>query len=560
MGSPNYMQQDTRLTRIKTRGMVVLSRDHSSRRGGYPMAYDDVYRQVIEEYQRTGSVRQAAQNVGTTLVRAQRILISEGLWSSPTSRNVGRLYAEGKTVAQIAAELYLSTKTVQAYLPYTRSPQGYGGDDRSADAVRSEAYRDHMHQAADRQVDREKFSAESLEQRHCEDKGNVAQEAVEGMRTMGQTVQENGAQEELSETRSSKACDGPRDTYHMQVLRLSLELDMPYVSPADVQVLQIYGKVDKAIRREILVPADMTLHALHYVIMRAFGWENSHLHHYSLPVETFNQLTGGTSESDPYGRMTRTGSVLQWADLCGIYFRYPTEDFDDIYWDDDYEEGMSFRTWLRRKYTGPYRYDGYGEHYRYAHDHAQWFLQSTPQMRRGDVSIADVEMGFEMRMDELLERLQIRDVLLPADVDVAEDLEARCAKLAQTYETADDQEQLHPLPVTHELRYAYDYGDGWQVRIRMDDGYEIRETVYNARGILQDDALAAQVLEVQAQRRPMYMVLDGLPVMDDVGGIHGYINYLQTIHEGDPEEAQECREWARGMGWTGRMSRPGTML
>lgn len=44
------------------------------------MPYDDVYQNVIDGFLSTGSVKQTVQNVGNTLVRAQRILITEGLW------------------------------------------------------------------------------------------------------------------------------------------------------------------------------------------------------------------------------------------------------------------------------------------------------------------------------------------------------------------------------------------------------------------------------------------------------------------------------------------------
>ena len=50
---------------------------------------------------------------------------------------------------------------------------------------------------------------------------------------------------------------------------------------------------------------------------------------------------------------------------------------------------------------------------------------------------------------------------------------------------------------------------------------------------------------------------DGLDVMDDVGGIIGFADFLQTIHESDNEDEREnLREWARGLGWTGRNSKP----
>lgn len=43
--------------------------------------------------------------------------------------------------------------------------------------------------------------------------------------------------------------------------------------------------------------------------------------------------------------------------------------------------------------------------------------------------------------------------------------------------------------------------------------------------------------------------------MDDVGGIGRYIDFLNTIHGTDKEEAKSYREGARGMGWIGRKGR-----
>ena len=124
------------------------------------MPYDDIYQRVVDTYKRIGSVKQTAQEVGTTLVRAQRILITEGLWSSQTSDKVVQLYNAGKSVNEIADELFVSVKTVQAYLPYSRSEKGYGGNDRSGDAIKSEDYRTRMHQAAEAMVSRERMDKE----------------------------------------------------------------------------------------------------------------------------------------------------------------------------------------------------------------------------------------------------------------------------------------------------------------------------------------------------------------------------------------------------------------
>ena len=42
--------------------------------------------------------------------------------------------------------------------------------------------------------------------------------------------------------------------------------------------------------------------------------------------------------------------------------------------------------------------------------------------------------------------------------------------------------------------------------------------------------------------------LDGMSLMDDVGGIHGYIDFIKTIHGKDEDEKEEMREWAKWMG------------
>lgn len=48
--------------------------------------------------------------------------------------------------------------------------------------------------------------------------------------------------------------------------------------------------------------------------------------------------------------------------------------------------------------------------------------------------------------------------------------------------------------------------------------------------------------------------------MDDVGGIHGYVDFLKTIHEAKPEERQSMKDWAKWMGWNGRMSKAENVL
>ena len=61
-------------------------------------------------------------------------------------------------------------------------------------------------------------------------------------------------------------------------------------------------------------------------------------------------------------------------------------------------------------------------------------------------------------------------------------------------------------------------------------------------------------------QRPVCTKVDGLNVMDDVGGIFGLLKFYRIINGEDLNEKAEMREWARGLEWTGRMSKPENMV
>lgn len=304
---------------------------------------ENLYHRVISDYQITNSVKKTAQNVGTSLVRAQRILITEGLWSSQTSERVGELFKQGMSTSEIAEKLVISEKTVQAYLPYTRTESGYG-ESRSYDSKKSEDYRRRMHIAADSQVSN-KFDEIERQSKYDDRVGKIR------VMTKHDLLQ---VREKLDKERINQKESEDMSDQKFSVLKLRLSLNLEGTDVKDRVVLNRYGKAKQGIIREVLVPADITLHALHYVIQRAFGWQNSHLHQYLLPEEVFQNMTGGKNRPDEYGRTLYDGKLTDWIDLCGVYFRFPCDDFEDIYWDDDYKQGVSIRTWLRKKYTSPY--------------------------------------------------------------------------------------------------------------------------------------------------------------------------------------------------------------
>lgn len=221
---------------------------------------ENLYQKVIADYRITNSVKKTAQNVGTSLVRAQRILITEGLWSSHTSEQVGGLFRKGMTTSEIAKQLVISEKTVQAYLPYTRTETGYG-ESRSYNSKKSEDYRRRMYIAADSQVSNKFDEIVRQSKQHDEPAGTIRvmpeHELLRVQKKLdGERIKKKES-EEMSEQKYS-------------VLKLRLSLNLEETDVKDRVVLNRYGKVKQGIIREILVPADITLHALHYVIQRAF--------------------------------------------------------------------------------------------------------------------------------------------------------------------------------------------------------------------------------------------------------------------------------------------------
>lgn len=441
---------------------------------------DELYQNIIESYLLTDSVNETAKLLDTYPIKVRRVLITEGLWSSRTSEEIGSLWAKGLTVPEIAEALCLSEKNIQSYLPYTRGQ--YGGENRSNTAIRSGIYRERMHMAANSQL--------------------VKKTQMDNLGKQKRDVTMESKKQKIDE-----------------VIGLHLELADSEIEGADDPIMK-YGRVKKSISRDILVPEDITLHSLHYVILKLFGWQNGHLHSFSLPEDDFQKLTGDRFD--------------KYSQLCGVYFRFPTEDYEDLYWDDDYEEGRSFSTWLRSKYTGPYVYGGEGDYYLPNQYEVRRFCEHFADMNPEELTLHQITEKVYLggNPNNLLERLCLRDVMyIGAEVETSVDeLNNICGTDAK--------------PVVDKLVYEYDYGDGWEVRITLSDAAYTEE---------EKDFVCQNY-------RPCCIRKDGLNVLDDVGGMWGYRDFLMTIHEGSEEEQEEMREWARYLGWTGRNVSPRNML
>ena len=528
-----------------------------------PFKDSDTVRGIVQLYLDTGSVKKTADEAGISEVKARRILLTENLWSSDTSIRVGHYYQSGLTTKEIAGKLYMTEKAVQQYLPYSRGL--YLADDRSLDAVYSAEYRKRI-KTAQQIVNRRRMDLaiqEGWEENHMLEvtgTGKIKAVGEDVFRLHLELIQNNHDLE-------------PVDDGHLGENDPGFNFD-----EEEKRVLRNYGGVryGTSISRDLLVPGGIPLYALHYAIQAAFGWENSHLHHFELPPRQFFTITDGKAG--------------KWSQLVGVLFRSPYMEEYEQFWADDYENG-SFKNWLRTKYTGPYVSLCHGEGIiqctkdmkKYFHknqlimvDYSRYegtlYVSDARQPKGAAAGECPIPEGTKNMWDvsvekrgilplsecpiSALERLYIdanpRHLLerLPVEEIIAlhgkspEDVLSEIEKLYDTFDSFMDEDLLEDIaeirksgendpyvqPIigtpTDVLYYLYDYGDDWKVRITACEGADdLLE-----QGRITREELDDAVRKVYETYRPVCIAADGLPVVDDAGGIHGYLRFLRAIH------------------------------
>lgn len=78
--------------------------------------------------------------------------------------------------------------------------------------------------------------------------------------------------------------------------------------------------------------------------------------------------------------------------------------------------------------------------------------------------------------------------------------------------------------------------------------------------MIDDRKLWDQLQSVYIYQRPVCVMADGLDVMDDVGGLYGYYDFLKIINGSAVQEKRDALAWAKGVGWTGRKKKPENIL
>lgn len=609
---------------------------------------DDEYQKIISTYQQLQSITETAKAVGVSSVKVRRVLITEGLWESSTSRSVGRLYREGRSVAEIANLLSTSVGNVQAYIPYSKGT--YNSASPSDDANRSRAYRKRKQAARSPQAAKISGESQTFSQPASSDAALAAAKAGVHPIAPARAGNEPSLPVTLASPNTFAPAEDPFPDSPAVALQLHIELGgLKYLNEQDLDILRSYGGMVHSLSRDIIIPARMTLRGLHYIINRLYGWQNSHLHRFSLPEDVLLKMTGDSLEN--------------FYKLCGCYFRFSDgsdADLADIYWDNENEENIDIpiKTWLKEKYTGAaaYEYYGSGDHLAANQQHVSEHIAHTGSPAGKSLQDALKEYS-EYSIGDLLERLPVGDVLGCISYPSA-DIEAllsgrdtgRSAELADTLmqnlQNANDQlkeinhlhhdlrrsfsappqqsaadedllnkyegfqqfyasyllhlleqcEDPQAVPVTNRLHYEYDYGDGWEVEISCTKLFKKdHRSLYQV--ILDPDTdktfKPRTVQSIVRKHNPVCLSYDGNSLMDDVGGLRGYVDFLAKIHQNDHKHKSAAKtpgfdnsdkagewkesavseesenyydspefylEWAKGMGWTKRMPTAKNML
>ena len=391
-----------------------------------------------------------------------------------------------------------------------------------------------------------------------------------------------------------------------EVIRLHLELCDEHLTDEDTESLRKYGKLKygNCISRDIIVPKDMPLYALHYTIQRAFGWENSHRHVFKLPEDVFDAVTNYNTS--------------MWSCLVGVLFRSPMMSDDDEFWADDFTGG-SLKNWLRKKYTGPYMSQCHGEgilscqeemtmldmdkecyvlyakgfnpktqeyeeeehisrvttvYDRYGNRREEpkpWYKDELPTR----VEIVKLEKLppeglphlFKKDPMALLERLPISSVLAArriglyehCSVEEREYLDSQISKNGrEVFEPIKDYiqrivseqidsplVQVQPSLVTDTILYTYNFMNRWNIRITASENCS--DLVESGR-ITQAELDKANV-KCREVYRPVMIARDGEMLFDGDGGLHDFAEFLRTINpvleSMSPEEQRRAKREMR---------------
>ena len=336
----------------------------------------------------------------------------------------------------------------------------------------------------------------------------------------------------------------PKNT--IEPIYLHLELDTSYsCSERELQILKEYANIKHGttISRDVFVPGDMTLGALHYTIQKLFGWMNRYEHFMKLPDHIFNYLTEDKTE--------------KWADLVGVLFRFSLETDEEYSGTFDDPQIVDFENRFSNYYTGPY--DGFSteEECDTLYMDVSNLLDDIAEMNKRNNSLeidklsklftGDQEQDEKMRnnSNDLLGKYKVSSVLAYESADIDENLDYVKYDLLKEH---DENSDIPPkiLPFTYKLVYVYDSKRRWKVNITMPDDYS---NLMFDKGIAYEEIVVVKD-KVKDSYKPYCIFRDGVNVLEDVENMVGFCKFLTAIFESENlDEVNEALKFGRRRDW-----------
>ena len=624
---------------------------------------DDPNAKYKPKRENSRSINDTAAHFGLTRTKVIKMLVTLGVYDSPIASDVRRLREQGLSVKEVAGELGVSIGTVSSYIPYEN--EIHRGAEVSDHAKSMREYRAYERMQRERQVQRDRQVQEGQDVESRDDwkkdldsklsftetdsrRQRITYEMVRGTGSRARAVLEASginlsgddreeernalrARENLTPDEVLELGEFPgalyfRNTLDLEemygeelpfepreMIRLHLELIADF-NEDEKEIMRRYGAMEgETISRDIVVSDDLPLYALHYVIQRAFGFTNSHLHRFYMSEDHVEKFTE---------------SVEQWMHQVGVIYRSPLMDENAEFWADDYERG-SFKNWLRKKYTGPcvsqcwdegligsresmeqvdldeeyyVEYGYYEADRRYepdeidepdepekgkvrplrchpvygwngrkfdppeADEYVKGFRMEVVKMR--DLPVNLLDRVFERGAFDILERLPIGEVLTVHNMNCTDDFlegenvstyremleDGTDYEVDEILESGFDSPMKQPFvySFTDELLYQYDFGDNWKIRITGSRNC----TDLVESGKITQDMLDKSNIKARVTYRPVLLARDGEMLIDDVGGASGMVEFIRainTLQRGETDEngmtKTQLKDWAKSQGW-----------
>jgi hypothetical protein len=84
--------------------------------------------EVIQFYRRYKVIRMVAAEAKISAQKARKILVTAGMYNTPTAVKIREMYSHGYDAETISAKIGLGIKAVNSYLPYARGMYNRKGD------------------------------------------------------------------------------------------------------------------------------------------------------------------------------------------------------------------------------------------------------------------------------------------------------------------------------------------------------------------------------------------------------------------------------------------------